>query len=147
MVTIVPLFLINHLILFTHIVGIKKNHIESAKILEIINQKNELDNLILDDFNGLSYFRRYSTKFHSLPNFIYENLIDRETNVITSANRINEKEGNKTIISLDDGQFKIANEVKLPHVKRHDKYTINMFGSSLGYSYQKSQIYLWKNKK
>ena len=139
---LILLIFFNHSIYFVHVDGVNKNFKEANKILSLIDKNEKYDNIILNDYEDINYFRRYSTKFHSLPKFIYEIHSDPNTNVLTSSNFIISTKKNNIFINMENGRFSLAENAINSSMNNLDKYAIKFFNNKLGFSYMRSQIYL-----
>jgi hypothetical protein len=94
---ILPSFIFSQSLLITQIKGIKKNYEEANQIIGLVKNKEDYDNIILDDYEGQNYYRRYSLKFYSLPHFTFEGFSSiNKPNVITSS-QLNEYKFDKNI--------------------------------------------------
>lgn len=121
------------------------NYQEAEKITESIIKNKVYDNIILDDYENEHYFRRYSTKYHSLPNFIFENISGfSNPNVITSSSFTLKTLKKNLYIKIKDGKFISDNKYIKKLNKKEDNYTISFRKNRLGYSFDKNQIILYE---
>jgi len=141
-IILILLIFLNHSIYLVHIDGINKNFKEANMILSLIDKNEKYDNIVLNDYENINYFRRYSTKFHSLPVFIFEINSDPNTNVITSSNFKISTKKNNIFINIENGKFSLAEKAMNSSKDKLDKYAIKFFNNKLGFNYMRSQIFL-----
>jgi len=145
---VLPLFIFSQLILITQIKGIKKNYEEANYIIEFLKNKEGYENIILDDYEGQNYFRRYSFKFYSLPHFIYEGFSSKDQlNVITSS-QLNDYRSDKNIyIKLINNNIQLVDQSVISDNfnDRLDSNKIRFFNNNIFYSYKLNQIYYLRN--
>ena len=136
------------MILITQIKGIKKNYEEANYIIEFLKNKEGYENIILDDYEGQNYFRRYSFKFYSLPHFIYEGFSSKDQlNVITSS-QLNDYRSDKNIyIKLINNNIQLVDQSVISDNfnDRLDSNKIRFFNNNIFYSYKLNQIYYLRN--
>jgi len=142
---VLPLFILSQSLFITQIKGIIKNYEEANYIIEFLKNKEAYDNIILDDFEGQNYFRRYSFKFYSLPHFIHEGLSSKDKlNVITSS-QLNDYRFDKNIyIKLINDNIQLVNESVISDNfnNRLDSNKIKFFNNNIFYSYKLNQLIL-----
>jgi len=145
---ILPLFIFSQSLLITQIKGIKKNYEEANQIIGLVKNKEDYDNIILDDYEGQHYFRRYSLKFYSLPYFTFEGYSSiNKPNVITSS-QLNDYKFDKNIfIKLINDNIQLVDQSPISDKfdNRYDNNAIKIFNNNIYFNYKLNQIYYLKN--